>query len=171
MAAAIARREIAEKLPIFFDLHTYGGHPVSAAAALTNIRIIEREDLVRNAADVGGHMLRLLEELRVHPIVGDVRGIGLLMAVELMRDPARHEDFAPDAGVDHQVAAVARELGVFVRPLGGTVLLGPPLIFTKAQAERTVEVLDTAIGRVEARLGLGAAAAGRAGQPEAEVAR
>ncbi|HEX5590474.1 MAG TPA: aminotransferase class III-fold pyridoxal phosphate-dependent enzyme, partial [Candidatus Limnocylindrales bacterium] len=131
----------------------------------------EREDLVRNAADVGAHMLGLLEELRAHPIVGDVRGIGLLMAVELMRDPTRREDFPPELGVDGQVAAVARELGVFVRPLGGTVLLGPPLIFTRAQAERAVDVLDAAIGRVEARLGLGATAAGRAGRPGAEVAR
>jgi len=171
MAAAIARREIAEKLPVFFDLHTYGGHPVSAAAALTNIEIIEREDLVGNAADVGAHMLGLLDGLRFHPIVGAVRGLGLLMAVELMRDPSQREDFPPELGVDGQVAAVARELGVFVRPLGGTVLLGPPLIFTKAQAERTVDVLDTAIGRVEARLGLGATPGGRAGQPAAGVAR
>jgi len=83
MAAAIARREIAETLPVFFDLHTFGGHPVSAAAALANIEIIEREDLVRNAADVGAYMLGLLDELRTHRIVGDVRGIGLLMAIEL----------------------------------------------------------------------------------------
>jgi adenosylmethionine-8-amino-7-oxononanoate aminotransferase len=152
MAAAIARREIAEKLPIFFDLHTFGGHPVSAAAALANIEIIEREDLVRNATDVGAHMLGLLEGLRSHPIVGDVRGVGLLMAVELLRDPIRREDFAPDAGVDNQVAAVAREMGLFVRPLGGTVLLGPPLTFTKSQAERAVDVLDTALSTVEAHL-------------------
>jgi adenosylmethionine-8-amino-7-oxononanoate aminotransferase len=171
MAAAIARREIAEKLPIFFDLHTFGGHPVSAAAALANIEIIEREDLVRNAADVGAHMLGLLEGLGSHPIVGDVRGLGLLMAVELLRDPIRREDFAPDAGVDNEVAAVAREMGLFVRPLGGTVLLGPPLIFTKAQAERTVDVLDTAIARVEENLGLGAAPASTAGRPEVGVAR
>jgi L-2,4-diaminobutyrate transaminase len=171
MAAAIARREIAEKLPIFFDLHTFGGHPVSAAAALANIEIIEREDLVGNAADVGAHMLGLLEGLRSHPIVGDVRGLGLLMAIELLRDPIRREDFAPDAGVDNQVAAVAREMGLFVRPLGGTVLLGPPLIFTKAQAERAVDVLDTALTRVEANLGLGAARATGADRPGAEVAR
>ena len=74
------------------------------------------------------------------------------MAVELVRDAARHESFAPEFGVDNQVAAVAREMGLFVRPLGGTIFLGPPLIFTKAQAERTVEVLDTALTQVEARV-------------------
>ena len=152
MAAAIARREIADTLPVFFDVHTYGGHPVSAAAALANIGIIEREHLVDNAATVGSHMIGLLEGLREHPIVGDVRGLGLFMAVELVRDAARRESFAPEDGVDNQVAAVAREMGLFVRSFGGTVFLAPPLIFTRAQADRAVEVLDDALSQVEARL-------------------
>ena len=152
MAAAIARREIAEHIPVFFNVHTYGGHPVSAAAALANIEIIEREGLVENAAAVGTHLIELLEALRTHPTVGDVRGLGLFAAVELMRDPQTREGFAPDLGVDNQVAAIARDMGVFIRPLGGTILLAPPLIFTRAQAERTVEVLDAAISKVETRL-------------------
>jgi adenosylmethionine-8-amino-7-oxononanoate aminotransferase len=152
MAAAIARREIAEKLPVFFNVHTYGGHPVSAAAALANIGIIEREHLVENAATVGSYMIRLLEDLRAHPIVGDVRGLGLFTAVELVRDATSRESFAPEFGVDNQVAGVAREMGVFVRPFGGTVFLAPPLIFTKAQADRAVDVLDNALTQVEARV-------------------
>ncbi len=152
MAAAIARREIADTIPVFFNVHTYGGHPVSAAAALANIGIIEREHLVENAATVGSSMIGLLEGLREHPIVGDVRGLGMFMAVELVRDAGRRESFAPEFGVDNQVAAVAREMGLFVRPFGGTVFLAPPLIFTKAQADRAVEVLDAALSQVEARL-------------------
>lgn len=152
MAAAIARREIADRIPVFFNVHTYGGHPVSAAAALANIGIIEREQLVENAANIGGYMIGLLEELRRHPIVGDVRGLGLFMAVELVRNAEHRETFAPELGVDNQVAAVAREMGVFVRPFGGTVFLAPPLIFTRAQADRTVEVLDAALSKVEASL-------------------
>jgi L-2,4-diaminobutyrate transaminase len=152
MAAAIARREIAERIPVFFDVHTYGGHPVSAAAALANLAIIEREGLVENAATVGAYMLGLLEGLRRHDIVGDIRGSGMFMAVELVRDPAGDHGSEPGMAVDNQVASVARRLGLFVRPLGGTIILGPPLIFTKAQAERTVEVLDTALSEVEARV-------------------
>jgi adenosylmethionine-8-amino-7-oxononanoate aminotransferase len=162
MAAAVVRRQIAERIPVFYNVHTYGGHPISAAAALANIRIIEREDLALNAATVGAHMIKLLEELRVHPTVGDVRGLGLFMAIELVRDRARQEDFPPGMGVDNQVAALARERGLFVRPLGGTVLLAPPLIFTKAQAEKTVEVLDTALSKVEA--GVVSGPAGAAGK-------
>jgi adenosylmethionine-8-amino-7-oxononanoate aminotransferase len=152
MAAAIARRGIADKLPVFFNVHTYGGHAVSAAAALANLGIIEREHLVENAATVGSYMIGLLEELRRHPIVGDVRGLGLFMAVELVRDATSHESFAPELGIDNQVAAVAREMGLFVRPFGGTVFLAPPLIFTKTQAARTVEVLDAALAEVETRV-------------------
>jgi adenosylmethionine-8-amino-7-oxononanoate aminotransferase len=152
MAAAVARSEIAEKLPVFFNVHTYGGHPVSAAAALANIGIIERENLVENAATVGSYMVELLEQLRSHPIVGDVRGVGLFMAVELVRDAALRKGFAPEQGVDDQVAAIAREKGLFVRPFGGTVFLAPPLIFTKGQADRAVDVLDAALAQVEGRL-------------------
>jgi len=153
MAAAVARREIAEKLPIFFDIHTCGGNPVSAAAALANIGIIEREGLVENSAAVGAYMLDLLQGLRAHPTVGDVRGVGLFMAVEL-RDPLRHQDFDPGLHVADQVAAATMQMGLFgPRPLGGsTLVFAPPLIFTKAQAERSVDVLDAALLKVEANL-------------------
>ena len=151
MGAAIARRAIAERIPIFFDLHTYGGHPVSAAAALANITIIERESLVQNSATVGAYMLDLLQGLRAHPIVGDVRGLGLFMAIELC-DPVRHEDFAPGLHIADEVTAVTMQMGMFgPRPLGGsTLVFAPPLTFTKAQAERSVDMLDSALSKVEA---------------------
>jgi adenosylmethionine-8-amino-7-oxononanoate aminotransferase len=153
MAAAITRREIAEKIPIFFDIHTYGGHPVSAAAALANIEIIEREGLVENSATVGAYMLDLLEGLRAHPTVGDVRGLGLFMAIEL-RDPVRHADFDPNLHIADQVTAVTMQMGLFgPRPLGGTTLVfAPPLIFTKDQARQSVDVLDAALSKVEANI-------------------
>lgn len=141
MAAAVARREIADRIPVFWDVHTYGGHPVSAAAALANLEIIDRERLVENSAIVGRHMLDLLEELRSRPIVGEVRGLGLFMAVEL------HQ-----AGLDDTVASTALGRGLFVRPLGGTILMAPPLVFTVSQAEQAVEILANALDTAE-RLG------------------
>jgi adenosylmethionine-8-amino-7-oxononanoate aminotransferase len=153
MAAAVARGELAAKIPAFLDIHTYGGHPVSAAAALVNIGIIEREGLVENSATVGAYMLGLLEGLRAHPTVAEVRGLGLFMAVEL-RDPVRKEDFPPDFHVADQVTAATMRMGLFgPRPLGGgTLVFAPPLIFTKAQAARAVDVLDTALSEVEATI-------------------
>ena len=149
MAAAIARAEIAERIPVFFNVHTYGGHPVSAAAALANIGIIEREDLVNHSSEVGARMVRLLDGVRAaHPIVGDVRGLGLFMAIELLTSNGDRPT-APGWGIDNEVAATAHEMGLLIRPLGGTILLAPPLIFTTTQAERTVEVLDRALTNVE----------------------
>jgi len=144
MAAAIARGRIAEAIPAFLDVHTYGGHPVGAAAALANIGIIEREGLVENAAEVGAHLLGLLDSLRAHPIVGDVRGRGLFLAVELAGDPGD----GTGLGLDDRVAAAAHEMGVLIRPLGGTILLAPPLILTRGQAERIAEVLDSALAGI-----------------------
>ncbi len=172
MGAAIARREIAEKLPIFFDIHTMGGHPVSAAAALANIGIIEREGLVNNAATIGTYMIELLDGLRAHPTVADVRGLGLFMAIEL-RDPVRGDDFLRERGAADRVAAVAMRLGLFgPRPLGGTTLvLAPPLVFTKDQAKRAVDVLDAALSEVEEDLLSGTGSEGQMRREPATAAR
>ncbi len=168
MGAAIARRQIAEKIPVFLNIHTTGGHPVSAAAALANIAIIEREGLVSNAATVGTYMLELLQGLRAHPAVADVRGLGLFMAVEL-RDPDRAEDSGSGMAMADRIAAAAMRMGLFgPRPLGGTTLaLAPPLVFTRAQAERTVDVLGAALSEVEAEI---PSAGGSDGQTRREPA-
>lgn len=146
IAAAITTADIAESLPIFWDVHTYGGHPVSAAAALTNLRIIQREGLVDHAADLGASFLALLDGLRTHPLVADVRGSGLLLAVELTSATG-----GKGIGIDLQLAAIAQAQGLVVRPLGGTIMLGPPLVFTQAQVERTVAILDDVLTRLEAQ--------------------
>lgn len=147
IAAAVTRAEIAERIPVFWDVHTFGGHPASAAAALANLRIIASEGLVGHAADLGERFLAMLDGLRSHELVADVRGAGLLLAVELVDDPAPSPTGPP---IDLRLAALAEAEGIIVRPLGGVVLLGPPLVFTAAQAERTVEVLDRALTTVEA---------------------
>ena len=149
MAAAVVRRGIADALPVFLDVHTYGGHPVSAAAALANLDIIEREGLVANAAEVGRYLLELLGGLRDHRGVGDVRGLGLFAAVEL--EPQEGAPPGAVASADAVVAAIARERGVFVRSLGGTILVAPPLTFTRDQVEQTVSVIDEALATVAAR--------------------
>jgi adenosylmethionine-8-amino-7-oxononanoate aminotransferase len=153
MGAAVVRREIAEKIPVFYDVHTMGGNPVSAAAALANIQLIENEGLVDNSAQIGAYLFAALQRLHVHPTVGDIRGLGLFLAVALE---------APDAGVGagpvlklaDQVGSAAMGMGLFgPRALGGsTLVIAPPLILTKEQADRTVEVIDSALSKVEAEI-------------------
>ena len=132
---------------------TYSGHPTACAVALRNLQILDDEGLVARVAEMGTRLQDRLGRLRAHPLVGDVRGLGLLAGVELVRDretKARHE---PAAGVGRRVALHALGDGVIVRGLGGDVLaIAPPFVITEQQIDRVVEVLDRAIGTVEQEL-------------------
>ena len=147
ISAVITRPTIAEQLPAFWDVHTYGGHPASAAAALANLNLIETEGLVDHARTLGAEFLAQLQRLRRHRLVADVRGLGMLLAVELVDPPAAIATSA--VPLDVQLASFAHAQGLFVRPLGGTILLGPPLVFTAEQVEQTVAILDAALSHLE----------------------
>jgi adenosylmethionine-8-amino-7-oxononanoate aminotransferase len=132
-----------------FQVNTYGGHPVAAAVALRNIEIMEVEKLVDRAAETGAYLLDGLKTLMRHPIVGDVRGKGLLIGVELVKDRTTKEQVSPatmTAVVDY-----CREQGVIVGRSGGgsrhgnTIVFSPPLVITRAECDRLVETLDRAL--------------------------
>jgi putrescine aminotransferase len=132
---------------------TYSGHPTCCAVALRNLRIIEDEGLVQRAAEMGPSLLVALNRLRAHELVGDVRGLGLMAGVELVRDRPSKASFDPSLGVARKVWLAALEEGVIVRPLPGDVIgLSPPLVITESQIERVVAGLDRAIGKVAATL-------------------
>jgi adenosylmethionine-8-amino-7-oxononanoate aminotransferase len=129
----------------FLHGFTYGGHPVASAAALRNLEILERERLADNAAEVGAYLKSRLETLRALPVVGEVRGLGLMLAVELVRD---RDSRAGDPELGNRVARYAYEAGLIVRSLvSGTIALAPPLILTRAQADEIVRILKGAIER------------------------
>jgi putrescine---pyruvate transaminase len=137
----------------FMHGFTYSGHPTSCAVALRNLRIIEEEHLVERAAERGAYLQERLQTLRSHEIVGDVRGLGLVGGVELVRDRATKELFDASAGAARRVAVAALEQGVIVRALGGDVLaMSPPFVISKEQIDRIVGVLDKAIAHVEKEL-------------------
>nr|WP_175717033.1 aminotransferase [Burkholderia anthina] len=129
---------------------TYSGHPLGAAAALVNLDIIERERLVENAERVGDYLLeRLRATLGAHHAVGDVRGVGMMLAIELMRDPAARERFPADRSVNARVVAAARERGLLVRALGTDIVaFAPPLITTREDADEIVRRVTAAIDDV-----------------------
>jgi adenosylmethionine-8-amino-7-oxononanoate aminotransferase len=128
---------------------TYSGHPTACAVGLRNLRILEDEHLVERAAEMGAHLLKRLHELRSHEIVGDVRGLGLLAGVELVRDQGTKELFDASAGAARRVWLAALEDGVIVRPLTGDVLaMSPPFVVTVEQVDRMVMVLDKALTHV-----------------------
>ena len=137
----------------FMHGFTYSGHPTSCAVALRNLQIIEEEHLVDRAAERGAYLQERLQTLRSHEIVGDVRGLGLVGGVELVRDRATKESFDASAGAARRVAIAALEQGVIVRALPGDVLaMSPPFVITNEQIDRIVQALDSAIARVEKEL-------------------
>jgi putrescine aminotransferase len=115
---------------------TYNGHPVGAAVATANLDIIEREGLLARAAATGERMLRGLAPLQELPAVAEVRGVGLMLGIELV------------AGDAAQVAVGARERGVIVRATGQKIVMSPPLVIADGQADRIVEVVLAEVRRL-----------------------
>lgn len=139
---------------IFRQALTFGGHPVTAAAALANIEIIEREGLVENSADVGAYMLEQFEGLKEdHESIGDVRGIGLLVGMEFVKDRDTRAPFPEEAQLSEKLTDAFREERLILMGGNGrTVSMGPPLCMTRSDVDEVAARLDRAIGNVEKTL-------------------
>jgi 4-aminobutyrate aminotransferase len=123
---------------------TFGGNPVCIAAALATLDVIERENLLVNATAVGNHMLqRMAEWPKKHKVVGDVRGRGLMLGVEFVKDKKTKEYAAAERD---RIAELAFERGVLFLGCGpSTIRIAPPLIVTKNEADVALDVLEEAI--------------------------
>ncbi len=159
MAAAIVKQEVADAFAgednYLRHVFTAAGHPVSAAASLRNIQIIEDENLVQNAADVGAYFKQQLEGLAIdHPLVGDVRGAGLLLAVELVSDRKTKSGFAPDAKVPDRLNEKFKKHGLILRINSGIVHIGPPLCITRGEVDEIVHAIDLSLWELEAEMGI-----------------
>jgi len=157
LSGVMLTREVHETLKTakgpFQHGFTYSGHPTACAVGLRNLQILEDEHLVERAAERGAYLLKRLQDLRSHEIVGDVRGLGLVAGIELVGNRSTKELFEASAGAARRVWLAALEEGVIVRPLGGDVLaMSPPFVISDEQIDRMVQVLDTAIARVEKEL-------------------
>ncbi|NIC04547.1 aminotransferase [Halomonas sp. DX6] len=123
---------------------TYSGHPVSCAAALKNIEIIERESLCENVREVGPYLERQLKTLSHHETVGDVRGSHFMLAIENVADKATKELLPVEARVGDRVAAEGQKRGLIIRPVGHLNIISPPLIWDRGVVGRVVAILDEA---------------------------
>jgi putrescine aminotransferase len=136
-----------------FTLHhgfTYSGHPVACAAALANLDIIEREKLIAAVRTMGGYLRRRLARLERHAIVGEIRSIGLMAAIDLVRDRASREPFPEAQKMAWRVRQAALERGVIVRASNDVVALCPPFVVTREQIDHLVDVLDEALAAASA---------------------
>ena len=147
-------RTLVDKGGEFYHGYTYSGHPVACAVALKNLEIIEREGLVDRVRDDTGPYLTtaLAARLGDHPIVGEVRSFGMLAAIEIVKDKATRERFA---NVGHAGAVVrdhAIANGMMLRAVGDTMILSPPLIWTRETIDMACERIARALDLAESDL-------------------
>jgi L-2,4-diaminobutyrate transaminase len=133
--------------------YTYSGHPVAAAAALANLRIIEEEKLVQHAAHVGKKLQRQLRAtVGEHPLVGEVRGMGLVAAVEIVADRETKRSFDASLGIGVRLQRLCLEEGVIVRAIGDAVAISPPLPISEIEVDEIVHAVDASITRLSQEL-------------------
>jgi 4-aminobutyrate aminotransferase-like enzyme len=126
--------------------NTFGGNPVSAAIGLAVLEVIREEELQQNAAEVGGYLHQQLQDLAGrHTAIGDVRGAGLFLGIEFVKDRESRE---PDAATARHVVDHAKEHGVLLSidgPHHNVIKIKPPMVFSQANADRLVAAIDTAL--------------------------
>ena len=158
MGGAIVRKPISDAFvgssqAAFRHVITFGGHPVAAAASLKNIEIMENEGLVENSARMGRYLLDGLEELKQkHQVIGDVRGLGLMCGMEIVRDRQTKEYFPSEAELGPRLTQAFGENGVLLRG-GDAMNIMPPLCITAGEVDDLVSVLDRVIGQAARDLG------------------
>ena len=131
---------------------TYSGHAVACAAALTNIEIMERENICGHVREVGPVLLQELDTLRDLPIVGDVRGSHYMAGIELVADKQSKAGFDATVGAAHRVFKRCLNRGAIVRPVGNVIVLSPPLIFTEQHCRQLATTLYDSINETAAEL-------------------
>ena len=142
--------DASDRLGNFGHGFTYSGHPVCAAVALRNLEIMEELDLFKHAAKMGAILQERLQGFADHPLVGDVRGAGLIGAVELVKDKDLRQPFSPQDGVGAHCAAACQEEGLIVRNMGDAMAFCPPLIINEDQVDELVSKFAKGLERTHA---------------------
>ncbi|MGE5142809.1 MAG: aminotransferase class III-fold pyridoxal phosphate-dependent enzyme, partial [Acidobacteriota bacterium] len=145
-----------DKLGIFGHGYTYSAHPVPAAVALETLHIYEERDIVGHVRRVGPRLQAGLRAFSEHPLVGEARGIGLIGALELVRDRGSRANFDAKAGVGAYLVKRAQAHGAILRNMAGDVIaFSPPLVITEAEIDdlvaRTARALDDTLAMVRER--------------------
>lgn len=146
LAAVVTTAKIAETVTRRIHFNTFGGNPVVCAQGKAVLEVIEREKLQANSLKIGGHLFAGLEKLKArHNFIGDVRGKGLMLGMELVKDRAGKEPAKAECA---QVVEKCRDLGLLLGKgglWGQTIRIAPPMIVTQADADFLLDVLDTAL--------------------------
>lgn len=141
-----------DRISTFGHGYTAGGHPLGAAVALENLAIIQEDDLVGNAREIGTHFRSRLETLASRPLVGEVRGVGLIAAVELVGSRLGGPE-RPAGQLGGLMNAAMQRNGLISRNMGDAVAFCPPMIITRQQADDMFEIIEKSLAEVEAEIG------------------
>src|SRR6218665_633027 len=134
----------------FLHGNTYAGHPLACVAAIANLQIIEKEKLHLNAGKVGAYLMERLQSIQdKHRYIGDVRGQGLMIGVELVADKKTRAPLDLSLNVGARISDACREAGVLLRNLADTFIISPPLTFTHANADEMVDAIDDAMSQLD----------------------
>jgi adenosylmethionine-8-amino-7-oxononanoate aminotransferase len=160
IGAVVLHEKVVETLEAagaLFTGYTYSGHPVSCAAGAAVLRFVKRHGLVQRVRDEEPWLRERIGRLDAHPSVGDIRGRGFLIGIELVADKVSKEPFPREVGVGRMVVKKAWELGMVLRSESGTVngvagdhlLLAPPLVASREDLDKMVTILDEALSLAE----------------------
>jgi adenosylmethionine-8-amino-7-oxononanoate aminotransferase len=139
--------EIMEPIEIFHHIHTYGNHPVACTAGLKNIEIMKRENLIQNSYEMGTYFLEGLKTLESHPTVGEARGKGLWMALDLTTEKKNRAPFPLDRITS--IINRAKEKGLIIKTMGQALEFAPPLIIGKGEIDEALKIIDECITEEE----------------------
>ena len=134
---------------VFANGYTYSGHPVACAAALANIEVIEKEGLLERVREISPYFLSRLRELEDLPIVGEVRGQGLVACIDCVADKQSRNPLRLDYEVGNRIDRHCQALGLIVRPMINMCVMSPPLVIARHQIDRMVDILREGIERTQ----------------------
>lgn len=152
LSESLCRAADPDSSTVFSHGFTYSAHPVACAAALATLKILEHEALCAHVRELSPYFLEGLRGLADLPLVGDVRGMGLLAGIEFVRDKATRASFEPSVKIGTLVATACRKRGVIIRPLGAVVGISPPLTISRSHVDTIVGVLRESIRTVSDEL-------------------
>ena len=141
--------ERSEEGVMFANGYTYSGHPIACAAALANIEIMEKDGLLQHVLDISPYFLGRLKELEELPLVGEVRGQGLMACVDAVADKRSRNPLSLDKKVGERIDRHTEAMGLIVRPMYNMCVMSPPLVIERAQIDTMVEILREGILRTQ----------------------
>jgi 4-aminobutyrate aminotransferase/4-aminobutyrate aminotransferase/(S)-3-amino-2-methylpropionate transaminase len=151
VTAMVVKEEYAEALDKISASSSYGGNPMGCAAALASIEVIEEEGILENVRSVGKRIMdRMVRMKEAHPIIGDVKGKGFLLGIELVKDKTTKEPFEEAGKLVYQKAF---RRGLAWIPAGHILRMSPPLIMDDSYTMMGLDIIEDAISEVEKEFG------------------